>query len=66
MGLVNEKELGESIAANLAPRIVAAQDRLENYLSALINMLAAKYAVKIQVPFGDRAVVVTVELVPKL
>jgi hypothetical protein len=66
MGLVNEKELGESIASNLGPKIETAQDRLENWVDNLILRLAAGYAVKIQVPLGDRAVTVTVELAPKL
>jgi hypothetical protein len=65
MGLVNEKELGESIANNLEPKIEAAQTRLENWVDNLILRLAAGYAVRIQVPFGDRIVAVTVELVPK-
>jgi hypothetical protein len=65
MDLVNEKELGESIATNLGPKIEIAQSRLENWVDNLILRLAAGYAVKIQVPFGDRIVAVTVELVPK-
>jgi hypothetical protein len=65
MGLVNEKELGESIATNLGPKIEVAQDRLENWVDNLVLRLAAGYAVRMQVPLGNRAVAVTVELVPK-
>ncbi len=65
MGLVNEKELGESIASNLGPKIEAAQTRLENWVDNTILRLAAGYAIRIQVPLGDRTVAVTVELVPK-
>ena len=65
MGLVNELELGKSIADNLEPKIKAAQDRLEDWVDNLILRLAAGYAAKIQVPFGDRTVTITVELVPR-
>lgn len=65
MGLVNEKELGESIVGNLAPRIVDAQTRLEDWAETLIHRLIDGHVVKIQVPLGDRTVTVTVELVPK-
>jgi hypothetical protein len=65
MGLVNEKELGESIAKNLEPVVDAAQTRLENWVDNLVLRLAAGYAAKIQVPLGDRTVMITVELVPK-
>ncbi len=61
MGLVNENELGEAIADNLAPKLAEAQDRLEGFLLRL----AEGHALKITVPFGDRAVTITVELVPK-
>lgn len=65
MGLVNEKELGESIAANLEPKIVVAQARLESYMDSLIDRLATRYSAHIKVPLGDRTVTITVDLVPK-
>lgn len=65
MGLVNEQELGKSIADNLEPKIQVAQDRLEDWVDNVILRMAAGYAAQIKVPFGDRTVMVTVELVPK-
>jgi hypothetical protein len=61
MGLVNEKELGEAIASNLAPKLAEAQGRLEGFLLRL----AEGHALKVSVPLGDRTVTVMVELVPK-
>ena len=65
MSLVDEQKLGKSIADNLNPKIVMAQDRLERWVDNLILRLAAGYTAKIQIPLGDRTVTVTVELVAK-
>lgn len=65
MSLINEKELGESIANNVGPKLVDAQARFENWADGLVNRLVNGYAARIQVPLGDRTVTITVELVPK-
>ncbi len=65
MDLVNEEKLGASIANNLEPKIKAAQDRLQNWASAVVDKLVDGYTLKVGIPFGDRTVEVTVALVPR-
>ena len=65
LSMVNEKELGESIATNLGPKLEAAQARLESWVDGMVDKLATRYAAQIQVPLGDRTLTVRVELVPK-
>lgn len=63
---VNEKELGESIATNLDPKIKAAQTRLETWVEGLVNKFSGDYAVQLTIPLGEgRSLQVRVELVPK-
>ena len=65
MGRVNEQELGQSIADNLAPKIAEAQGRLQGWAESFIDRLLIGNQLRLTIPLGDRTVTVTVELVPK-
>ena len=76
MSLINEKELGESIATNLKPRIQEAQERLEGWvegkilpalpgsMKGFLDALEGR-VIRIRVPLGEKVVEATIEVLPK-
>ena len=61
ISLVNERELAASIVANLAPKLEAAQARLEAWAEGLL----AGNALKLRFELGGRTIDVRLELTPK-
>lgn len=77
MSLINEKELGESIVKNAAPKLQEAQARLETWAEGFLPVLLTKLPevlatlldgklIRIRVPLGDKVIEATIEVLPKL
>lgn len=77
MSLINEKELGESIVKNAAPKLQEAQARLETWAEGFLPVLLTKLPevlatlldgklIRIRVPLGDKVIEATIEVIPKL
>jgi len=65
LSVVNEKELGASIAENVAPKLAELQARLEVWAEGLLTRVLEGHRLRLTIPLGDRAIAVMVELVPK-
>ncbi len=68
LSMVNEKELGKSIVDNLAPQIVQAQTRLEDWAESFLLRLLQGHEVHVSVPLGGQVCNLTITMVrsPKL
>ena len=66
LSVINEEQLGKSIADALAPKLAFMQDRFETWVRGLALELLQGNALRFTISLGGQTVQVTVELVPKL